>query len=65
MAQRRNGGMLYIQISFAFIFGLGAIALGVAAPPPDGLQWLVIVVGIALTLAGIGGILYAALRVRR
>jgi hypothetical protein len=65
MSQRKNGGMIYIQIAFALLFGVGAVVLGVAAPPPGAMQWLVLLIGVALILTGIGGLIYAYRRVRR
>jgi len=61
---RRNGGMLYLQIGTAMVLGIGAVLLGVLAPPPNGLGWLVILIGGVMILAGLGGAVYAFARTR-
>lgn len=65
MTQRQNGGMLYIQIAFAFIFGVAALVVGITVPPPHGGQPLVVGLGLALILVGMGGAVYAYVRRRR
>jgi hypothetical protein len=62
--RRRNGGMLYLQIVAAFVFGVGALLLGLLGPPPNGLGWLVVLIEVAMILTGLGGVIHALARTR-